>query len=88
MFLHLTKHIAVQLARGTTFSSWLHKIHVFIGQQWRSSDFTRLLKKNLNYYQGQSVLNDKNKMTEVKVNYTILLIKFCKGTYSYQAFPR
>jgi hypothetical protein len=28
------------------------------------------------------------KMTEVKVNYTILRNKCCRGTYSWQAFPR
>jgi hypothetical protein len=39
-------------------------------------------KKKLNYYQEHSVSNDKTKMTEVKVNYTIFWIKCCKGTYS------
>jgi hypothetical protein len=63
MFLHLTKHTAVQVARGTPFPSWLHQIHVYIGQQRRSSNFTRLsiTKRKLDYYQGHgSVSNDKN----------------------------
>jgi hypothetical protein len=51
--------------RGTPFPSWLHQIHVYIGQQQRSSNFTRLSitkKKKLDYYQGHSsVSNDKNK---------------------------
>jgi hypothetical protein len=49
--------------RGTPYTSWLHQIHVYIGQQRRSSNFTRLsiTKKKLDYYQGHgSVSNDKN----------------------------
>jgi hypothetical protein len=36
---------------------------MYIGQQQRSSNFTRLFikKKKLNYYQGHSRSNDKNK---------------------------
>jgi hypothetical protein len=65
MFLHLTKHTAVQVARGTPFPSWLHQIHVYIGQQRRSSNFTRLsiTKKNSITIRDTAV----SQMTKVKV---------------------
>jgi hypothetical protein len=62
--------------------SWLHQIHVYVGQQQRSSYFYQTnnpiyLKKNsitINY-QGNNVLNYKKKMTEVKVSYANTILK-------------
>ena len=84
MFLHLTKHTRVQVARGTPFTSWQHQIHKYIGQQRRSSDFTKLFitKKNSITIKGIASQITKTKMTEVKVNYTILRNKYCEGSYN------
>jgi hypothetical protein len=62
MFLHLTKQTAVQVTRGTPFTSWLHQIHV-LGRNDEAQTLPDCIsqKKKLNYYQGHIDSNDKNK---------------------------
>jgi hypothetical protein len=83
MFLHLTKQTAVQVTRGTPFTSWLHQIHV-LGSNDEAQTLPDCIpqKKNSITIKGTATQMTKTKMTEVKVNYTILWNKCCKGSYS------
>ena len=88
MFLHLMKHTRVQVARETPFTSWLHQIHVYIGQQRQSSNFTRLsiTKKNTITIKDTASQMTKTKMTEVKVNYTSFGLNFAKEPTAIKPF--
>jgi hypothetical protein len=87
MFLHLKKHTAVQVEEGHPLPAGCIKSMCTLGSNDEAQTLPDCLskkkKKNSNYYQGHSVSNDKKqKMTEVKVNYTILRNKYCEGSYN------